>query len=109
MTMTQRARLARLELRQRQNEARGFDGLHGAKRVARGDWLGGYAHYVVTDDGGILCPTCVREEWDSIVYAHRHGLNDGWRPTAITHDGNFDMEPEYCAHCGDQLHEGFTD
>ena len=97
--MTHEAKAARWDLRHRQNEAHGFAGLHGAKRVARGDYMGGYAHYVVTTDGALLCGACVREEWRSIVWSTRHNMSDGWNVAGITHDGELEGF-NVCDHCG---------
>lgn len=80
------------------------------KRVARGDYLGGYIHYVLMSDGGLLCGPCVRENYREIAWARRYqDKSSGWLPVGIVTDGDFDSDPEWCAHCGKQLYDGMED
>lgn len=97
----ERAR-ARIDLRSRQNARHGFEGLHGAKRVARGDYVGGYLHIVVTMDGGLLCPACVRANWYDIVHSTRGGYRDGWAVSFVTYSGALEGHHP-CDHCGTEL------
>ena len=75
-----------------------------ARQVARDKyaWPGGYQLAVVTTDGGILCPECVRAEWFNIADSDRREIDDGWRPMGadIVHEGE---ETQYCDHCNRQL------
>ena len=77
-------------------------GLRAAKTVARDKfaWPGGYALFLVMDDGGELCPDCVRAEfrqivWNTLTYQPRLG----WFPVGLDHTGNCDDAPA-CCHCG---------
>lgn len=64
-------------------------------------WPGGYAIAYLCDDGGTLCPTCVRDNYPLVLRAVREGLRDGWRVVGSFHSGELDEpENEFCAHCG---------
>lgn len=65
-------------------------------------WPGGYALALVVNDGALLCPHCVEQEFSQISFAHRHKLNDGWRPEGLTHSGEWD-DAEFCDHCGNEI------
>lgn len=75
-----------------------------ARHVARHEyaWPGGYQMAVVTTDGGLLCPDCVKAEWFNIADSARRNLADGWQPAATTliYEGE---ETEYCSHCDRQM------
>lgn len=57
-------------------------------------WPGGYERHGVTDDGGLLCSRCVREEWRNIVCADP---GDGWYLAGETSDA--ELEEGNCDHC----------
>lgn len=59
---------------------------------------GGYTLYAVTDDGGVICPTCVAEN----LYVIRESIpGDGWHLQAITTTECDDPEdPTVCDNCG---------
>ena len=79
-----------------------------AKYVARKAyaWPGGYAMVLVTEDGGILCPECVRSEWRNVVqdWLWRDGMRggSGWLPAGMTHTGETD-ESLICDHCSQDV------
>jgi len=57
-------------------------------------WPGGYPLALLTDDGGVLCPACVRREREQILDALPRS---GWRA-----DGAFvhwEGAPMRCDHC----------
>lgn len=77
-------------------------GLADAKMVAREKyaWPGGYALWLITADGGILCPECIRNEWPSIVrYTLWGQRTSGWFAEGAFYTESSD-EPETCDHCG---------
>ena len=78
--------------------------LNQAKIVARERyaWPGGYALFLVTTDGGLLCSQCVRDEWRNIVQASLWKSCNGWQPAGLDHTGNSD-ETECCDHCGKNI------
>ena len=78
------------------------DALYWARVVGKGLGHGGYVWYAVTDDGELLCATCVRENWRQIVASTREHAADGWEIIGVTHSGEVE-EPENCAHCGKEL------
>jgi hypothetical protein len=76
----------------------------GAARIVRREkyaWPGGYPLALVLTDGALLCPACVAAEFSQVSYAHRHRINDGWRPAglAVLYDAQDDGASETCAHC----------
>lgn len=68
-------------------------------RMERHAWPGGYPLMLVTDDGGILCATCVSDNFGCISYSYRNGIKDGWYPTGMMNGGEIDTETE-CDNCG---------
>lgn len=62
-------------------------------------WPGGYAIVYIVDDGELLCPPCVRNEYVSCVDAIRQRSNNGWRVIATATAETFE-DGECCAHCG---------
>ncbi|MBB5357553.1 hypothetical protein HDE76_000735 [Rhodanobacter sp. ANJX3] len=77
-------------------------------RRERYAWPGGYALALVTTDGGVLCPDCVRDQWASVSWSHRVGCSDGFRPAAVTAECDTD-EGVTCDHCSRVIFEGFSD
>jgi len=60
-------------------------------------WPGGYPKTAICNDGGLLCPDCLKFNYKSVVYDTLNGLNSGWRVSAIDiiwEGGN------NCDHCG---------
>jgi hypothetical protein len=65
-------------------------------------WPGGYELAAVTDDGGLLCSTCVRAEYRQIIHDTKHDWrNTGWRVVAVTNES--ELEDVCCSHCGKAL------
>ena len=83
--------------------------LQSAKTVAREvyAWPGGYPLFLVTSDGGCLCPACVKSQWRSIAGAAlSHDINSGWHPEG--HAINFEDPDLYCDHCGKQIEAAYV-
>jgi hypothetical protein len=83
--------------------------LQAAKTVARDvyAWPGGYPLYLVTSDGGCLCPACVKSEWRNIVSASlTNHKSSGWHPAGA--DINYEDADLYCDHCGKQIEAAYT-
>lgn len=74
------------------------DILRNVRKVGRFDWLGGYTHVVLLDDGEILGPECVRPNYREISWATRHGEGNGWQAVAVVALDGSDEDPT-CAHC----------
>lgn len=96
---------AQTELRDRQYTRR--NPLDLAKLVARVKyaWPGGYALALVTMDGGLLCPACIKAEWRNIVQDwlwRSGGSSTGWEPAGVTNASEWD-EDQICDHCGDEI------
>jgi hypothetical protein len=58
-------------------------------------WPGGYERFGITDDGGVLCYRCCRDEADCIDDAYP---NDGWNIVAESHCAETDSRVQ-CDHC----------
>lgn len=73
--------------------------LRQAKSVAREPyaWPGGYPRILVMNDGGTLCPVCVRKEFQCIAQSAIGGYKDGWNPACA--DINWEDSDLYCDHC----------
>ena len=65
-------------------------------------WPGGYALFAITDDGGVLCADCCRNEYVTIREAYR---GDGWFCEAADCMANVDYEPDEfrCSHCSEVI------
>ena len=68
---------------------------------------GGYPIYLVTTDGGTLCPDCVKSEIYQIVYSCYHKLHDGWRPDGA--DINYEDPHLYCDHCSNRIESAYAE
>jgi hypothetical protein len=94
------------------------NGMDCARLVAREKylWPGAYLAVLVTDDGGLLCPYCVRSEYRQIYEESKwDSPGSGWKPAGITgthemecfdEDGNvldIDDFVTPCDHCGRNL------
>ena len=61
-------------------------------------WPGGYPKTAITDDGGLLCATCMKSNYPSIAHDTVKGWNTGWRVAAVDiiwEGGN------HCDHCNE--------
>ena len=63
-------------------------------------WPGGYERIAITDDGGLLCHSCVKDNLREIACSHK---DNGWHVVAADIAENYDEEPLYCDHCGKLL------
>jgi hypothetical protein len=68
-------------------------------------WPGGYPLYFVCDDGGALCPACVKAERRSILDSIANGYRDGWRVVGI--DVNWEDADLTCDHCGKAIESAY--
>lgn len=50
-----------------------------ALRAGRYAWPGGYPTFLFTDDGGVLCHDCTRDNFRDIVDAIKSHSRNGWR------------------------------
>ena len=75
-----------------------------AKYIARTKYAfpGGYELYAITDDGGVLCHECCRQEFVNIATAYD---GDGWNVVAIDSTAACDMEDLHCSHCNKSIYE----
>ena len=67
-------------------------------------WPGGYEIVFITEDGGILCHECARNNWREICDSVTHDNNDGWKVVDIAVENNTivlddEESPVYCDHC----------
>ena len=76
-----------------------------AKSVVRNPyaWPGGYPRYVITDDGGALCPNCCKSEFRSIAGSYP---GDGW--AIIADDINWEDNNLHCDHCNKQIESAYS-
>ena len=63
---------------------------------------GGYAHILVMKDGGLLCSSCVRENYRNVADSTRRGIRDGWDAAGVILADHLEG-PAYCDHCGANL------
>ena len=68
-------------------------------------WPGGYEKIAFTDDGGVLCHTCVKSELRQIATSYE---KDGWRVVACDVVESFDNAPLHCDNCGHWLSGEFA-
>jgi hypothetical protein len=62
-------------------------------------WPGGYQIAFITNDGGLLCFDCVKDNLASIMYSIKHDINDGWK---IIHT-DIIYDPDNCSHCSKEI------
>ena len=69
-------------------------------------WPGGYPLYLVTGDGGALCPQCVKRELRVIIGTVRdEDTQGGWYPAGV--DVNWEDPALYCDHCGERIESAY--
>ena len=59
-------------------------------------WPGGYPKSAICDDGGLLCPSCLKSNYASVAHDTVKGWDTGWRVVAVDicwEGGN------HCNHC----------
>jgi hypothetical protein len=68
-------------------------------------WPGGYVRGIIMDDGGILCPGCIRENIREIAHDTRHEgwHGTGWVVAGSFHAGEIDERHETCSHCDAEM------
>ena len=59
-------------------------------------WPGGYERIAITDDGGLLCHKCVKDNYKLIINSFPE---DGWHVIGTDLTENCDEEPIYCDNC----------
>lgn len=69
-------------------------------------WPGGYPRYLLMDDGGALCPKCVRENRSDIIKATLRGYRSGW--AAAGSDINWEDHALRCDHCNAQIEAAYS-
>lgn len=76
-------------------------GLELRSSLRAGDFTfpGGYPVMYITDDGGILCPDCVRDNFQSVIWSIRNQCSDGWRVWCTS----ISFESDECSHCSKTL------
>ena len=64
-------------------------------------WPGGYKLVFLTSDGGLLCHRCIKEEFKSVVWSIKNGVDDGWRVVGYDLDENLCDDSDFCRcdHC----------
>ncbi len=77
--------------------------LHMVRYVAREKfaWPGGYELFIITNDGGLLCSFCVKENYRNVLHSTKYDFNDGWKAVFMGNDG--ELEDDYCSHCGKEM------
>jgi hypothetical protein len=71
-------------------------------------WPGGYPLFLITEDGGALCPACVRAEVRTILTAIRDDdTRGGWYPVAV--DANWEDPELFCDHCGSRIGSAYAE
>lgn len=69
--------------------------------------VGLYPLYFITSDGGALSFATVRQELENVVYAIRHGLNDGWR--VVYCDVNWEDGDLRDDHTGERIESAYAE
>ena len=83
---------------------------HDLRRVVRQPyvWPGGYALFLIVQDGEALCMDCVKANYKRVLYAVRNpGHDPEWQPVAA--DPNWEDQNMYCAHCGGKIPPQYGD
>ena len=64
--------------------------------------LGGYPLFYLTDDNGVLCPTCVQENLDLCT-----DNDPQWHVQA--HDANWEDPSLHCDHCSARVESAYAE
>lgn len=70
-------------------------------------WPGGYPLFLVMQDGGCLCATCVDEERGRIHQAALEKRRDGWAPMGV--DVNWEDPSLLCDHCSQRIESAYAE
>jgi len=70
-------------------------------------WPGGYPRYLVMEDGGTLCPACVKKELRLIIRATRDRDGSGWHSAGS--GINWEDPALFCDHCGRRIESAYAD
>ena len=71
-------------------------------------WPGGYPVYLITTDGGALCPACVRANLRQIIAAARdNDTGSGWHPAEARI--NWEDVDLTCDHCNARIESAYRD
>lgn len=74
-------------------------------------WPGGYEIIGITNDGSLLCNTCLKSEYLAICHdTVKQWTGTGWCLSAIDTASNLDdPNGEYCDHCNREIQEPFCE
>ena len=80
-----------------------------AKSIAREPhaWPGGYPRFGVMNDGGVLCPECIKSEFRNIAESTIKGYRDGWAFQGA--DVNWECPDLYCDHCNKRIESAYAE
>jgi hypothetical protein len=70
-------------------------------------WPGGYPVFAVMDDGGCLCPACVKQERRIIYTNSLYGNRTGWEIAGV--DVNWEDAWLHCYHCGERIVSAYAE
>ena len=71
--------------------------------VVRYAWPGGYPVFYVTNDSEVLCPQCVRENFNQCCDPDDHE----WFVTG--HDTNWENPHLHCTHCNGRIEAAYVE
>ena len=78
-----------------------------AVRTGSYAWPGGYPLFFLCDDGGTLCPACVKTERRNFLESIAHKQRDGWRVVGI--DINWEDPALSCDHCNARIKSAYAE
>jgi hypothetical protein len=77
--------------------------LRASLRAGDCTWPGCYPIAYACDDGGTLCPDCVRANLAGILDSIRTNTRDGWRVVGLDVPGIDHDSPTTCDHCNAEI------
>ena len=78
-----------------------LDPLDTLRYVVRYPFLMSYENILITVDGGLICTSCLKENYKTILYSTKHEDGSGWQITDMECENMF--EDEYCSHCNKEI------
>lgn len=72
--------------------------LRALRALARYQTHGGYSWAAVTNDGELICVTCVRDNYRQVFVATRDKERSGWAVEGLASSGESE-ETEHCSNC----------